>query len=204
MNINQIAENILTEWGRIKITHPEYTTLKETIKDKVKEHASTYIRRDLDRNGKSEAFITRLIVELIPVTIGNNIKVLRTKNQIAEPIRLKGSTDFTYVGSVDGLQPFGDAEFYELVDIASLEITSGKPRFSRKNNYLYIINTIGEQEELAVEAAFLEIIDGAINVDDVRNFNVTYEFPVTRDVIQLITKYIIEELNQTNEVKPIN
>ena len=205
MNINQIVDDILTRWGKIDIFDPKYATYKETLKDQVKNQTAVFIRQDLDRNGRSDGFMTRIEAELVPVTIGHNVKCLRTKNKVSEPVRLKGDSDYAYIGSVDGLQPFSVVDFYEMNDISCLEISAGNPRYSQKNNYIYILNTTNEMEHVAIEAAFIEIIDGDLNVDDVRDYNVTYEFPATRDMIHRVSSYVLADLRgaHTTSSRPI-
>lgn len=194
MTLDNIADDILAIEGVYRIEHPMYPMRKETVKAMILNHSSVYIRRDLARNARGNAYFYRIEVDMIPVTIGSNVKCLRTKYKIPEPVRLKGDSDFAYVGSVDGLQPFTAMQLYELQDIEGHEISHGFGRYYRKNDYVYILNTTNEAEMIALDAVFIQIVDGTLKVDDVRDFDVTYQFPVPRDVLQIVIKYVTEEL----------
>jgi len=197
MTLDQIADNILSLEGKYDITHPDYAMRRETMIDLVKNKTSLFIRRDLDRNNRADFYSRRIEVEVIPVTIGGNLNCLRTKNKIPEPVLLKGDSDFFYVGSMDAMQPFSMIKFSDIADMSGCEITGGRGRYSRKNDYLYILNTTNEAEMIAVDAAWVEIIDGSLNVDDVRLFDVTYEFPASRDMIDRVTTAITEDLRKS-------
>lgn len=194
MRLDQIADDILTLEGVYHYDHPDYEMRKQTVKDMIKHHSALYIRRDLDRNNRGGSFYRRIEVDVVPYTLGTNVKCLRTRDKIPEPVRLKGDSDFGYIGAMDGSQPFSEVFFHDIPDLSGHEISSGFGRYCRKNDYIYIVNTTNEAEQIAIDAVFLQVIDDTLEVADVRDFDVTYEFPVPRDMLQIVIKYVLEDL----------
>jgi len=140
-SLNQIAERIAYEKK-----DPFNVMLKENIKLSVNFWRATLIRRDVQANGLSEAFLQKYEVELVKVDKADScnfnldcVKVLRSKNPIPKAVRLKNDVIYKFVGSVDG-KPWAQVEYEEVPYTCYNKFTPKDVRFAIINDYLYVFN----------------------------------------------------------------
>ena len=104
-SLNSISESIA-----IRLKEQLNTPFIESIKNDIIEYRATFIRQDLDRNPLSYGdYILPIVEELKLVNqseapgLATNSYILRSKNKIAKPLRLKnnGRSNFKSISTVD-------------------------------------------------------------------------------------------------------
>lgn len=204
MTLTQIADNILTTWGKINFRDNEYPMWQETIKDKIKMNCAVFIRRDIERNGISEQFYQTLPLELQKVDkadfcrITVDCTVLRTKNKLPQYLRLKSDSSFKFVGDIDKSITFNfvDLEYLDLAE-ASLVLT-GVPKYYIQNNYIYVLgNTLFKW--MMIEPIILDTTPAGIN-NCLSNCDPEFEeYPVSLDILKVVVDEIVNELRSNIE-----
>ena len=201
-SLNQNADSILTLWNGISISNPRYQEYQEVIKERFKNLAALYIRRDAERNPASKEFYQELTVQLEEVNKFELCKidvltciVMKSKNPLPEITRLKADTNFRFVGSIDRSKVFAEIDPEYISYLAYDEIRIKKlVAYTLRNNYLYVLNNKN------VEWVLIEAIFPNGMVDNICGTNGcgiadNNEYMVSRDIIALVVKDILTELN---------
>ena len=199
MTLNEISERIA-----YALNEPLNYILKENIKFSVKYWRALLIRRDVQANGLSDEFLQRIYLDLIKVDKAdacnfnlNCTDVLRTKNPIPRPLRLKNDILFKFVGTVDG-KPFSYVEYEEVAYTCYNKFTSKDIKYNYTNNYLYVFNNT-KLKKIAIQSAFSDPTE----VNQFCNTDTCYtddmEFPCPYDMVQQIVQGIL-----SNEFKILN
>jgi hypothetical protein len=203
-SLNQIADFIAD-----RLNEPYNDMLKADIKFSVKYWRAFLIRQDVERNGTSRDYLQRFVVELVKVDKGDTCavdigcKILKTKNAIPEPIRLKPPTPFKYVGEVGGGAAFTHTELEELPFTTENKYTANVIRYNYTNKYIYVYGNI-RMKYLAVEGVFLDpaqAVDFCISSADC--FSDDEEFPIGGDMLKILIDALLKgEFNIRREVEP--
>lgn len=137
--LNIIADEIIGALDR-----PFDYMFKERVKSIFRHEVATMVRQAIDKDGITDHFKTRFLVDIsiiddssISYAVGN--KVLRSTNKIANPVRYKTDTPFTWVGNADASLIYMYTKIYEL-KYANLTAayTLQPPRYVYLNDYLYL------------------------------------------------------------------
>lgn len=198
-SLNQIGERIA-----YALNDPLNYMLKENIKFSIRYWRAMLIRRDIAQNGLSDEFLQRIYLDLIKVDKADAcnfnldcVKVLRTKNKIPKPIRLKTDVLFKFLGSVDG-KPFTYTEYEEIPYTCYNKFTSKSIRYTYINEYIYVFNNT-LLKKIAIQTPFVDPYQANNICDDTTCFNDDSEFPCPEDMIQQIVSGIL-----SGEFKMVN
>lgn len=182
----------------------------------VQYYRSLLMKRDIDTGRKiPQQFIQSLgCLETIEVdaseccSIEVGCTVRRTKENIPSTLRLKSGNYFSYVGTIDGMKSFDQAQDGEIPYYKYSKYVKQKPYFVYKNDYIYIFNT--EAEAINVKGIFENPLDVAAfnNCNGEDCFDSNSQYPVSLDLVQQITQSIMNaELrveNPQNDNNEIN
>lgn len=200
-SLRQIVDSIALDLGQ-----PDNFPLKKQAEFMLNNLRATFIRRDIERNGFSDAYLQSFRAEVkdVPKTdMGDCSTVLmfdgcyvqRTVNKIPKPIRLKGP-DFKYVGTSDGRQGFVDYE-------ASVLELQGHRRYVRKklrsyeiiNGYMYLYGT-RRLKYIRMSGAFENPTDINVCATEESCFSLDKEYPVPADMLESIISEILSRKSQ--------
>lgn len=190
--LNQIAESIAFSLGE-----QFNDTLQESIKNDIIEQRAFLIRDDINRNGVSITDYTQsYTVELEKVdksecpalSIGQY--VLKTKQKIAKPLRLKnnGAMNFKSITTVDRSFILSYANINSLKYQTHLPLQDKAIYYSYNNGYLYVLNTL-KPCKLLIEG----VIADPREINDCNNPNVfpdDIEFPIGKDMLPRLKAFI--------------
>jgi hypothetical protein len=191
LTLNEISERIA-----YALNEPLNYILKENIKFSVKYWRALLIRRDVATNGMSNSFLQRFYMDLIKVDKADAcnfnldcVTVLRTKNPIPTPVRLKSDSLFKFIGTVDG-KSFPEVEYEEIPYTCYNKFTNNSIRFSYINNYIYVFNNT-KLKKLALQyiVEFPETINNFCTEDSC--YNDDMPFPCPADLVQQIINGIL-------------
>lgn len=191
LSLNEISERIA-----YALNEPLNYILKENIKFSVKYWRALLIRRDVATNGMSNSFLQRFYMDLIKVDKADScnfnldcVQVLRTKNTIPTPVRLKNDSLFKFIGTVDG-KSFPEVEYEEIPYTCYNKFTSNSIRYAYINNYIYVFNNL-KLKKLALQyiVEFPETINNSCTSDSC--YNDDMPFPCPADLVQQIINGIL-------------
>jgi hypothetical protein len=199
MTLNEIAYDILSLQGKYKIGNSRFSDLLETVKRSIVNHYSLYVRRDIDRNGVSDEYLTNITIELIKVDKSDAIcrpvgcLVMRSKNKIPKVVRTKDNT-YKFIGNLTRDIIFTKTRQEELRFTYNNDFTSDIPRYILKNEYLYVFNWKGKY--VSIEDIFLSFGEGNLCENgvcfDFDGANV--DFPIPSDILNTVQTEILKEL----------
>jgi hypothetical protein len=189
-SLNEIAINIADNLGQ-----PFDHMLIERIKFNVIHYRAMFIRRDQDRNNHISPILQQdlgcIPLEEVDAAeccdIESNCTVLRTKYKLPTPIRLKGNSDFIYVGDITKTGPI------DLVEPDSLKYLNAG-RYSKLGRYyyylndrIYLINT--ELDYVNVRGVFVDPREVAAfnQCEGADCYTDDSKFPIADDMIEGIT-----------------
>lgn len=201
MTKNQIAERIA-----YALNEPLNVPLKENIKFSINNWRATLIRRDVQANGMSDGFLQRFYVDLQKVDKAdacnfnlNCVEILRTKNPIPRPVRLKSDTLFKFVGTVDG-KSFSQVEYEEVPYTCYKRFTSKDIKFCYVNEYIYIFNNT-KLKKIAFQYIVADPSSINNSCTDDTCLNDDSEYPLPEDMVpQIIAAILSGEFKITNPV----
>ena len=199
MTLNEIAYDILSLQGKYGIGSSKFSDLLEVVKRSVLNHYSLYVRRDIDRNGISDEYLTNITVELIKVDKSDAIckpvgcLVMRSKNKIPKIVRTK-TNNYKFIGNLTRDIIFTRTKQEELRFTYNNDFTSNIPRYILKNEYLYVFNWKGKF--VSIEDIFLNLSNGDLCENGICfDFDeVNIEFPIPLDILSIIRSEILKEL----------
>lgn len=198
--LNKIAENVAFTMGE-----QFNMTLRESIKDAIVNYRATLIRQDLDNNPLSYTdYLQSFCIELELVNkseypqIQVNCELLRSKQKIAKPLRIKnnGRSNFKFVGSVVRNVSLTFATPHEMQYMEHLAFQDNVYYYTVINGYMYVLNNLKFCklliEEIVADPRDIENCDNpAIFADDV-------EFPIPEDMLSTIKRLIRQDYPQYN------
>lgn len=200
--LNQIGERIA-----FALNEPLNYVLKENIKFSVKYYRSLFIRRDVAANGLSDEFLQKFHVPLLKVDKADDCAfnlgctVLRTKNKVPKPVRLKSDVLFKFAGTPSG-KGFNYTEFEELRSRLHNKYTANEIVYSYINGYIYIYNA-SKLKYVALQY----IVDNPEEINFCATSDTCYdddkEFPIASDFLaDIVTNILSKEfriMNPTDE-----
>lgn len=210
-SLNNIAENIAFSLNE-QFNH----TLKESVKNSIIDYRALLIRQDLEKNAISytdylQSYCVQLELvnrsECPQLAVGDF--VLKSKEKIAKPIRLKtnGRSNFKFVGSVDRRKSFTFATGHEEYFLSALPFQKNVVYYTYLNGYLYVLNNIKLCKVL------LEyVVANPTLIEDCDNvFTDDRDFPIGEDMLSAIKKMIkrdyegrIQDGEEVNIQKDVN
>lgn len=199
-SLNKIAFGILNTVSGGRSSNEESISINQ-IKYHVITLRSTFLRRDVDKNGElnlhAEQDLGCVELELVDgaecCNFETGCKILRSKKEIPDTVRLKNRTGITYVGTVDGVKKFPLETPYRARILSAGKFTGNHPRSFILNNRLYITKSFGI-EVVGLRGIFSDPTKA-------RNFKTCEgdpcytdddEFPIPDDMIPQIEDYIIK------------
>jgi hypothetical protein len=163
----------------------------------------------MERNGVSEEMNIPYVADLIKVDIADNniidadCTVLRTKNKIFTPIRLKSDTSFKFVGTTDRKITFTYTNLEELKYTCSNKYTSNIIRYMRMNGYIYVYNAT-KIKHICIDCIPVDASEVLGYIND-KCYDDDDEFPIPMDMLQAIIRgmitgeYKVQPMNNVNE-----
>lgn len=188
MTLNQGAERIAYALGE-----PTNYVLKENIKFSIINYRATFMRRDIAANGMSDEFLQKFHADLIKVDKADDCSftidctVLRTKNKIPKPVRIKSDVVFKFVGTPHG-KPFVYTEFEEFKYRCFNKYTGNEVAYSYINNYLYFFNA-NHLKKAALQYAVAD--PRLVNLCQEDCYDDDMEFPMAEDLMSDIIRNIL-------------
>lgn len=171
-------------------------TFKESIKTDVINYRALLIRQDLERNNLSYTdYLQSYCVQLELVDksecpcLAVGEYVLKSKQKIAKPIRLKtnGRSNFKFVGSITRSKAFTFATAHEINYLDALPFQDNVIYYTFINEYFYILNNIKPckilLEYIPADPTLINSCDDDLLPED-------KEFPLPEDMISSIKKMI--------------
>lgn len=205
--LNTIAENIAYKLGE-----QFNSTLNESIKQTFVDYRSLFIRRDLERNSNNYLqFVDSICLELELVdssfctSLPSNCFILRSKEKIVNPIRLKanGRSDFYFVGTVNKSKSFVYADALEMNFNTHLPLQKNTIYYGYMKDHLIVYNNTNLKKILTEF-----VIADPRDIKDCRNLNVLPDdtnFNIPVDMIAEISNLIIREYrNPTKDGEETN
>ena len=201
MTLRETAEYIAA-----RLDKPNDFVLIQQLEYSIKIWRALLIRRDAEVNQESSLYLQGMEFDLIkvdqldPCSAVVGCPVLRSKNRIPKPVRLKDGRLFKFVGEAGiGTRK----KIFSYVEPENLEYTKHNKftanviRYSYYNGYVYVFNNL-LYRKINIEFVF-ENPEEFISCCDC--YSDDYEFPLPADMIQIIIQGIL-----TNEfkLKPID
>ncbi len=199
-SLNQMAYLIAERRGE-----PLNIPFIETIKFSIKYWYAQLARRDIERNGMSSQLIKFYVLPLIKVDridncqITENCLILRTRDKVEKPIRIKADTDFRFIGTSNGKKIFPAIEFDQIELFTESKYTYNVSRSIYRNDYIYVVGNkkfkwLGlEYVPTNPEVVAYDCSTGNCYDDD-------QEYPIPMDIFQLIVDGLLNnELRIVNE-----
>lgn len=218
----QDSLNIITTMIASHLDREQDEPFKRLLAVKVDYWRSTLISRSLDKHPQQRKFFRQTLyvpMEQTSMTTGCEIpvtlcKVARNQFSIPMPMRV-GNTLFDYVGSVDGLRAFREADPgtlpYMSAGFGSLityyEWENSQDIKVRQNKFLPFIRVDGVFDKP------LEVMEWNCKYQGICDFW-DQKYPITGDMLQMVVQYILQidygrapgrgELNipDTREIEP--
>lgn len=197
----KIADNIDRSWDDM---------LKERLKSDIVSYRATIIRREHDKTGMfADTLVHEISLDLIKVDANEcgaptDCNVLRTKFKVPKPVRVKGNSNFQYVGSLNGTRPFGYIKPEELGYLQYSRYSNEYGRYTYVNGYIYVFHTEAKAVKLRyVPSNPFELID----LKDCDGNSCFKDEEIDDDLEAMIKSFIYEELglvrteNTKDEVK---
>lgn len=196
------------------LNEPLNVPLKENIKFSLDGWRAMFIRRDVQANGLSESFLQRFDIELVKVDKADacnfNLdctKILRSKNPVPRPVRLKNDVLFKFVGDISG-KPFTPVEYEEVPYTCYNKYTSKVIRYNYTNDYLYFFNNT-KLKYARIQCIVENPADINSLCTDATCWNdLTSEYPLPLDMMPQIIEGILKGefkiLNPQNQEVAIN
>lgn len=203
-SLNEIAAVVLNG-----LNEPFNSVLNEQIKFSIKYWYAFLARQDIERNGVSEEMNISYVTDLVKVDIADNniidadCTVLRTKNKIFTPIRLKSDTSFKFVGTTDRKISFTYTNLEELKYTCANKYTNNIIRYMRINGYIYVYNAT-KIKHICIDSIPVDAGEVLSYVND-KCYDDDDEFPIPMDMLQPIIRgmitgeYKIQPMNNVNE-----
>lgn len=192
MTIKEIANIIADGMDR-----PFDGLLIERIKRLIILTYNDLMREQIDKYRYDNSFrIFYKVTDLIQVSstdTDNNlgVTILRTRNKIPSPVRIKRPQPFYYVGSVDGTNAFVYTEYALLFSIKYLPLIATGVRYYYRDGYIYIYNNL-LLEEIAIDSAFESLLINPSDEESGSGIHITadMEFPAPLDVVSKIIEIL--------------
>lgn len=158
------------------------------------------MRRYMDKEGFTDNFIHQIdctptqkvdIAECCNVDLECNIT--RTKFKMPKPIRTtKFLYDYQYVGSIDGMRPFGYIRPEQIPYMLKTRNLGKSIRWTRLNDYIYIFN--GNPPQIRLRGAIANPFE-LVNLEDCSGNNCIDDIDISDDITTVIYKLSYELLN---------
>jgi hypothetical protein len=138
-NLKKYAELIA-----LRIGQPFNEMLVESLKTSIKYYRAMFIRQDIEKNGEERSYFQYYVDDLIKVDsiddclVSSDCIVLRTKNKIPTPIRIKSPEMFNYAGTADRKSAFTFKAFTAQTYQKYAKYTSGIVTYDYVNGYIYV------------------------------------------------------------------
>ncbi len=193
--LNEIVYNIATQVGK-----PDDAVLRERIKLMVAYYRALFIRQDQQRNfSVPSQFIQSLdCLEMeeasaMECCYQENIgcTVWRTKLKVPRPVRLYDGTDFTYVGTVDGKQPYQRTTPVQADYSRYSKWSKVLPQYIYTNDRIYVYNTT--PIKILVRGIFEDPthLEEYLCCNNSVAFTSDMEYPMSMDMVQRVTQSIL-------------
>lgn len=198
--LDQIAYNILSLATGGRPTNNEYITIRR-VKDWIHKYRALYIRRDLERNRRIREF-EQLLSELELENVTQpHFTGKRTTLALPRLLRLKDSEALVFVGDADEIKSIQVIDNHAAQWKKYSKLTGALPfAFVLPDRHVYIGNPDQGLNQITVRGIFEnpeEVNDFLIDTD-VMTQDEYWEYPLPADMIESITKNILEtELSST-------
>lgn len=199
--LNQMAYLIAERRGE-----PLNVPFIETIKFSIKYHYADYARRDAEKNGLSSQLIKFYVLPLIKVDridncqITDDCTILRTRDKIEKPIRIKGDTDFKFFGTANGKKTFPFIDFDQIEIFLESKYTYNVPRGIYRNDYGYVVGGNTKFKWLGIEYVPTNPEKVAYDCSTGNCYDDDQEYPIPLDIFKWIVDGILNgELRVVNE-----
>lgn len=197
MTLNEIAYSIADPLGKTKDVD-----FLARIKSRIKDKRAMLIRRDTEKNNSSKAFEQYITIpmEIADYGFSNNIitgkKFLKSVNKVPSAVRLNDIEDFLWVGDVHFTLPYSFIEIEHWALTKYNKFTSNTIKYGRLNDYLILMNNC-KLKKVGLKFNFENPEEAAEYIGDGTCYNDDMEFPVSRDISDIIIVELIKENGAT-------
>ena len=201
--LNEIVYNIAEQKGK-----PDDAVLLERLKFMVGYYRAQFIRQDQRRNHSLPSqFVQSLdCLEMEAAnamecctTVDIGCDVWRTKKTIPRPVRIYDGSEFAYVGTSDGKQPYQRTTGVQAEYSRHNKYTANIPQYIYTKDRIYVLNA--RPEKILLKGVFEqpEELEGFTCCDNTAVFTADKEYPMSMDMVQRVTQSILSvEMQQEN------
>jgi hypothetical protein len=134
--------------------------------------------------------------------------VWRTKKIIPRPVRIYDGSEFAYVGTGDGKQPYQRSTSVQAEYSRHNKYTAAIPQYIYTKDRIYVLNA--RPKKIMLKGIFEqpEELEGFVCCDNQAVFTADKEYPISMDMVQRITQSILSTemqlenpQNDSNEVQ---
>lgn len=192
MTLNEIAYFVAGRFNR-----EEDLKFINEIKFAVKYYRALLVRRDAERNSTSRQYMQSFIQPLIEVDEADTCvtqigcTILRTRDKVPEPVRLKDTTPFNFVGTIAYKKVFTYSDPAGISFINDSKYSAKMIYYTYVNGYIYIYN-VDKLKRILVDAAFIDPISAVdICTNSVNCISDDEPFPCPADMVQNIIQSLL-------------
>lgn len=195
--------SILAQKIADNIDRPFDDMLLERLKSDIVSYRAVIVRREHDKTGR---FAGTLVQDISPIKVisvdsiecgaPTGCNVMRTESVIPKPIRVKGNTNFTYIGAVNRMTPFTYIHPEEVKYLEHTKYGKNYPRYSYLNGYIYIFNS--SATSILIRSVFADPFELA-NLKDCDGNTCFQDIDIDTDMENGIKSFIYKELGLLNK-----
>ena len=193
--LNEIVYNIA-----LQVDKGDDAVLLERLKFIVGYYRAQFIRQDQQRNHSipSQFLQTLDCLEMeqsnsIECCDGEDIgcEVWRTKQTVPRPVRLYDGSEFAYVGSIDGRQPYQRTTGVQATYATHSKYNKGIAQYIYTNDRIYVLNARPAKVLLRGIFERPEELAGYLCCENTAVFSEDKEYPMSMDMVQRVTQSIL-------------
>jgi len=199
MSLNELAYSIAEAYEK------QYdNAFVRVVKHKISTFRALLIRRSIERDGVVSNHFTQTIdcielekssfTECCGLVLPVECQVLRTKNTIPSPVRLKKDIPFVFVGGLTGeynmsYKPIGAIKYAMLG-----KYTKSIPFYTYANNRIYVYNK--STRRIMVKGIFEDPskISAITNCNNVPCYTDEDEYPISADMAALVEEAVLSDI----------
>ena len=195
--LNEIVYNIA-----LQVEKADDAVLLERLKFIVGYYRAQFIRQDQQRNHSLPSQFVQQI-DCLEMEDANAMEcctvedigceVWRTKKTIPRPVRIYDGSEFGYVGTVDGKEPYQRTTGVQIAYAAHSKWSPNMPRYIYANDRIYVLNA--KPAKILIKGVFEQPqeLEGYVCCDGTAAFSEDKPYPISFDMVQRITQSILSQ-----------
>lgn len=193
--LNEIIYNIAEQKGL-----PDDAVLLSRLKFIVGYYRAQFIRQDQRRNHSLPSQFVQSL-DCLEMESSSSLEccngvdigcdVWRSKKTIPRPVRIFDGSEFSYVGTGDGKQPYQRTTTVQADYARYNKYTSNIPQYIYTKDRIYVLNA--RPSKVMVKGIFEqpEELEGYVCCDGTSVFTADKEYPMSMDMVQRVTQSIL-------------